>query len=57
MSRKIGMDTICLRPTPRLAHTEYSLDYHKSLLAAMKGRVCDEWDFDVHWCIHDGPQD
>lgn len=57
MSRKIGMDTICLRPTPRIAHTEYSMDYHKSLLATMKGRVCDEWEYDMHWCVNDGPQD
>lgn len=57
MSRKIGMDTICLRPTPRLAHTEYSLEYHAGLLKTLKRGLAEEWDFDFLWCTNDGPVD
>ena len=28
MSRELALDTIYLRPTSRLAHTDYSLSYH-----------------------------
>ena len=69
MSHTIGMDTICLRPTPRLAHTEYSMGYHTSLLQRVSGldprlaahaeeanrRLMDAWDFDFNWCTQDGP--
>ena len=55
MSRKIGMDTICLRPTPRLAHTEYSMGYHKEYLAKLGKPIEEAWDFDMLWCIHNGP--
>lgn len=57
MSRKIGMDTICLRPTPRLAHTEYSMDYHKEYLQKLGQPINTAWDFDFCWCINDGPID
>jgi hypothetical protein len=57
MSRKIGMDTICLRPTPRLAHTEYSMEYHKAYFERFKGKFYEEWGYDMFWCVHDGPQD
>lgn len=55
MSRSIGMDTICLRPTPRLAHTEYSMDYHKEYLAKLGKPIEEAWDFDFRWRIHNGP--
>lgn len=55
MSRKIGMDTICLRPTPRLAHTEYSMGYHTGYLAKLGQRIEEAWDFDFQWCTNDGP--
>ena len=55
MSRKIGMDTICLRPTPRLAHTEYSMDYHTAYLAKLGKPLEEAWEFDLLWCVHNGP--
>jgi len=57
MSRKIGMDTICLRPTPRLAHTEYSMEYHTTLMESLKGRFHSEWEYDMFWSVNDGPVD
>lgn len=57
MSRKIGMDCICLRPTPRLGHTEYSMGYHKTLIEKLGKRIEDAWEFDLLWCVHDGPMD
>ena len=45
MSRKIGMDTICLRPTPRLAHTEYSMEYHVDYLRRLGQPLADAWEF------------
>ena len=69
MSRKIGLDTLFLRPTPRLGHTEYSMGYHKALVRSVTGldpdapgkgaecnrRFMDAWDFDFCWCTNDGP--
>lgn len=58
MSRKIGIDTICLRPTPRLAHTEYSMEYHKEYMAKLAARgtnLATAWDFDFLWGSNDGP--
>jgi hypothetical protein len=57
MSRKIGMDTICLRPTPRLAHTEYSMQYHKGYLEKLGKPIEEAWDFDFLWNVHNGPLD
>lgn len=37
MSREIALDTIWLRKTPRLAHTEYSLEYHKGYIREKTG--------------------
>jgi len=64
MSRQIGLDCINLRPTPRPAHTEYSLEYHTSLIDSLAGQqmapadrlrcLYDAWDFDFLWCTHDG---
>lgn len=55
MSRTIGMDTICLRPTPRLAHTEYSMNYHPGYLAKLGRPIEEAWEFDFNWCTHNGP--
>jgi hypothetical protein len=55
MSRTIGIDTICLRPTPRLAHTEYSMSYHKSYLEKLGKPIEEAWEFDFLWCVHNGP--
>jgi len=32
MSKQLGMDCICCRPTPRPAHVEYSMEYHAELI-------------------------
>jgi hypothetical protein len=62
MSYQIGIDTIHLRPTPRLAHTEYvdsepliqsvtgETGFHTATLAFK-----DAWDFDLVWATNDGP--
>jgi hypothetical protein len=55
MSRKIGLDTLFLRPTPRLAHTEYSMGYHTSYLQKLGKSIEEAWDFDFNWCVNDGP--
>ena len=55
MSRQIGLDTIYLRPTPRIAHTEYSLEYHKSLFKESPRELYDAWDLDFLWWVDDGP--
>ncbi|MEI6972138.1 MAG: uroporphyrinogen decarboxylase family protein, partial [bacterium] len=57
MSRKIGMDTICLRTTPRLAHTEYSMEYHTEFVKSYNGGFHDAWDYDFQWTVNDGPID
>ncbi len=57
MSYRIGIDTIFLRPTPRLGHTEYCS--HEGLRAVVEAkssqRFEDAWDFDLIWNTHDGP--
>ncbi len=55
MSRKIGMDTICLRPTPRLAHTEYSMEYHTEYRKKLGKPIAEAWEFDFAWNTNDGP--
>ncbi|MDH7571161.1 MAG: hypothetical protein QHJ73_16415, partial [Armatimonadota bacterium] len=64
MSRQLALDTICLKPTPRLAHTEYSLQYHKSYIREKTGleptdpeairRLYDLWEIDFLWNVNDG---
>ncbi|MBN1675433.1 MAG: hypothetical protein JXR37_30610 [Kiritimatiellae bacterium] len=62
MSRQIALDTLNLRPTPRLAHTEY-LDHdaivRKTLASAESDRrhkaFFDAWDYDLVWSTSDGP--
>ncbi len=60
MSRRIGIDTIHLRPTPRIGHTEYSAAQTASLVEAVVGRddpaaFCQAWQFDLQWSTNDGP--
>ncbi len=58
MSRQTALDNICLRPTERFAHTEYSLDYHESLKKKFPGKsLNDVFDIDFLWCVNDGPID
>lgn len=64
MSKKIARDTIWLRSTPRLAHTEYSLNYHTEYVRAKTGIVdegneqtrnlYDLWDIDFLFGTNDG---
>jgi len=64
MSRQIALDAINLKPTSRLAHTEYVFQ-HDALIKMVTGeeqnselarkKFFDEWDFDFIWSVHDGP--
>lgn len=58
MSYQIGMDTINLKPTPRLAHTEYCSN--AKLIRAVTGgkpnaNFNDLWETDLCWSVNDGP--
>ena len=64
MSYKIGLDTIWLRPTERIAHTEYCS--HWPLIRQITGldpktdknalrRFYDAWEIDFIWSVNDGP--
>ena len=64
MSLQIGMDTIWLRPTPRLAHTEYCSN--EPLIRHVTGRdprndpeagklFTQKWELDLLWSVNDGP--
>jgi len=56
MSRQIGIDTIHLKPTPRLAHTEYcSNDVLRRRLTADGQAFEDAIETDFIWSTHDGP--
>ena len=65
MSYRIGIDTIHLRPTPRLAHTEYCSN--EAIVRQIGGGPADdpevrrkfnEWFcLDFLWCTNDGPLD
>lgn len=64
MSYQIGMDALNLRPTPRLAHTEYCSN--DALKRAVTGLPPDDpqceptfyrlWEYDFIWATHDGPE-
>ncbi|HEY3324409.1 MAG TPA: uroporphyrinogen decarboxylase family protein [Planctomycetota bacterium] len=56
MSYQIGIDTIRLRPTPRLAHTEYCSN-DALIRAVVRDRRTfeDAWDIDLIWHTNDGP--
>lgn len=62
MSYQIGIDTIHLKPTPRLAHTEYCDS--APLIQAVTGeigqnwntqRFNEAWEIDILWNTNDGP--
>ena len=63
MSYRIGIDTIHLRPTPRLAHTDYCSN--AALKRVVTGMAEDglareaefyrQWDFDFIWSTNNGP--
>ncbi|MDP7133479.1 MAG: hypothetical protein QF437_23495, partial [Planctomycetota bacterium] len=57
MSYQIGIDTIHLRPTERLAHTEYCSN--SALVSALKNSgeksFQDAWEIDLTWSTNDGP--
>lgn len=56
MSRQIALDTINLKPVPRLAHTAYSLELHKEYAAKCRPQsVYDAWDIDFLFITQDGP--
>lgn len=64
MSRQLALDTIWLKSTPRLAHTEYSLEYHEDYIRNKTGRELPDpdclrqfrklWGIDFLWSTHDG---
>jgi len=68
MSYQIGIDTLHLRPTPRLAHTEYCsnedlIEYvRRQAMGVAGGSVsagnvsfADAWQYDFLWATNDGP--
>jgi len=57
MSYEIGIDTLHLRPTPRLAHTEYcSNERLMHLVEKETGqRFENAWELDMLWNTDDGP--
>jgi hypothetical protein len=71
MSRQIALDTLHLRPTPRIAHTEYSLEMNSDLVRKLTGMdpnnpeaqtavrraFYDACAIDMLWYTNDGPVD
>ncbi|MBT3377845.1 MAG: hypothetical protein HN742_26665 [Lentisphaerae bacterium] len=64
MSRQLALDTIHLKPTERLAHTEYSLNYHKEYVKEKTGQeaghpdatrsLYEQWAIDFSFGVNDG---
>jgi len=64
MSRQLALDTIHLRPVSRLAHTEYSLNYHTEYVQQRTGlaitdpavtrKLYDLWGIDFQWGTYEG---
>ncbi|MBN1557622.1 MAG: hypothetical protein JW951_05705 [Lentisphaerae bacterium] len=64
MSRQLALDTVNLKPVDHLAHTEYSLNYHKDYIRKLTGvdgdapgalrAIYDAWDIDFDWFVSDG---
>lgn len=64
MSREIALDTIYLKPTSRIAHTEYSINYHTDYILKKIGaseinidtikKFYDIWGIDFLWNTNDG---
>lgn len=67
MSRQTALDNLCLRPTARWGHVEYSLNYHGAYLERKVGlpqsapdfwqRVHERFAFDFIWSTNDGMVD
>jgi len=58
MSYRCGIDTIHLRPTERLGHTEYcahNAPLRRAVEAGTRQRLEDAWKFDLLWLTNDGP--
>ena len=54
MSYRIGIDTINLRPTSRLAHTEYCSN--ESIVRRVGEKRFEDWlELDFTWTVNDGP--
>ena len=64
MSRQRALDAVNLKPTERLAHTDYSMEYHHEYVRKVAGvpldrpdairRFYDGWDMDFLWVTEDG---
>lgn len=64
MSRQLALDTLDLKPVPRFARTEYSLEYHLAHFRHAAGTQADasasardlyaHWDLDFLWTTQDG---
>ena len=64
MSRQLALDTLALKPVPRFARTEYSLEYHQAGLRPATGPAPDgtaafrdlyaRWGLDFLWTTEDG---
>ena len=64
MSREIALDTINLKPTKRLAHTDYSMEYHIVYINKLTelpenhpdrmASFYDKWGYDFLWSTNDG---
>ncbi|MBP6506614.1 MAG: hypothetical protein KA257_03530 [Opitutaceae bacterium] len=64
MSRQLALDTLDLKPVPRFARTEYSLEYHLGNFRHAAGTQADaspvardlyaHWDLDFLWTTQDG---
>ncbi|MFN4227035.1 MAG: uroporphyrinogen decarboxylase family protein [Candidatus Ratteibacteria bacterium] len=64
MSRKIALDAINLKMEERVAHTEYSMEYHKEYITKITTlneehperfkKFYQIWEYDLLWCTDDG---
>jgi hypothetical protein len=64
LSVQTALDNICLRPSARWGHTEYSMNYHKgyvrkkTVLDPEDPRAArafaDAWEFDFNWSVDNG---
>jgi len=62
--RQRALDTINLKPADRFAHTEYSMEYHETLIQKISGNTkenparirtfYDEWNYDFLWVTDGG---
>lgn len=64
MSLQLALDTLALKPVPRFARTEYSLEYHQAVPPpapvtrpdpyAAGRELYARWDLDFLWTVEDG---